>query len=676
MENNPLLFYKNDTNESFIRFDLIKDEHFEPAFEVALIIAKENLKKIIENPDTPTFQNTIEALEYVSEDLGRVNSIFENLKESNTNKILDDLAQKMAPLLADFANDVSFNEELFKRVKYVYDSNLDLEKEEKRLLEKTYESFVINGALLSKDDKELMRSYDKELALLKQKFSENLLGVTNAYELHIVNEEDLSGLPERVIEMAKKEAEDKNKEGWIFTLKYPSMGPFLKYADNAELRKQISLASSSKGMNEPFDNKEIVLQIARLRKKMANLLGHQSHAHFVLGNRMAKTPENVQKFFEGLYEFSRPLAEKDFEELRAYKEKLTGEKELHPWDVSYYSEKMKKEYFDFDEEVLRPYLEINSVINGLFKHAELLYDLNFTERFDVPVYDKEIRVFEVRSKENKYLGLLYLDLFPRESKRNGAWADMIKGQYKKDGVDIRPNIFIVSSLTKPTPTKPALLTSDEVLTIFHEFGHALHVLLSDCKYASLSAYNTLWDFVELPSQLMQSWLLKEESFNIFARHYQTNEPLPLGLLNASLKSDKFMIAWDMLAQLSMAVVDMAWHNENADRIENIEEFEKKIRTPYRLFSSFLEGTSMSTSFSHIFSGGYSAGYYSYHWAEVLAADAFEYFKEEGLFSKEIAGEFRENILSKGNTEDPLELYRKFRGRDADPKALFRHKGLM
>ncbi|MCC7436606.1 M3 family metallopeptidase [Candidatus Nomurabacteria bacterium] len=676
---NPLLKYKNDTNDSYIRFDLIKDEHFEPAFEVALATAKENLQKIIDNPDTPTFENTVEAMEYISEDLDRVSTIFFDLKESNTNKTLDSLAQKISPILAEYANDISFNQKLFEKVKYVFDSKPNLEtKEQYRLLKKTYKSFVRNGALLSEEDKQLVRNYDKEIVSLRQSFSENLLAANNFYILNIKNEEDLSGLPERIKNIAKEEAIEKNKEGWVFTLKYTSMAPFMKYSDKEQLRKEMWLESNTEGMKEPFDNREIIIKISKLRKKLANVLGYKSHAHFVLEDRMAKTPENVQKFFSALYETSRPLAEKDFETLRSYKEKLTGEKELFPWDIAYYSEKISKENFDFDEELIRPYLSMDLVIKGIFEHARLLYGLNFSERKDIPIYHDDVKVFEVKKETGDFMGLLYLDLFPRDSKRNGAWADMIKGQYKINNINIRPNVVIVASLTKPTADSPSLLTSYEASTIFHEFGHALHVLLSDCQYASLSGYNATWDFVELPSQLMESWLHKKEGFNVFAKHYQTSEPLPDNLLEASLKSDRFLSAWRMLGQLGASVLDMAWHNENVESISNLEEFETNIKKPFNLFNKHYKGTSQSTSFAHVFSAGagYSAGYYSYHWAEVLAADAFEYFKEKGLFSREVADKFKENILSKGNTEEPLELYRTFRGRDADPKALFRHKGLI
>ncbi len=673
---NPLLKYKNDTNDSYIRFDLIKDEHFEPAFEVALITAKENLQKIIDNHEVPTFENTIEALEYVSEDLDHISAVFGVFKESHTNKEIDRVAQVIFPKLTDFSNDISLNEKLFMRVKAVYESNpVNLTKEQKRLLEKSYKGFTRNGALLSDADKKIMREYDNRLTTLSNTFAENLLGATNAYELHITDPSGLSGLPERVKDMAYEEAKSRNKEGWVFTLKAPSVGPFMQYADNVDLRKEISLVAGARGMNAPYDNRSIVLEIVKLRKARANLLGYLSHAHFVLENRMAKKPENVEKFFSEMFQACRVPAEKDFEMLRSYKENTNGEKELHPWDTAYYGEKIKKEHFDFDEEAFRPYFKLESVLDGVFEHAKLLYGLSFIERKEIPVYHSDVKVFEVRNEGNMYVGLLYMDLFPRESKRGGAWADTIRTQYKKSGDNIPPHLLLVGSLTKPTSTIPALLTSDDVLTIFHEFGHGLHVLLSDCQYKSLAGYNTLWDFVELPSQLMQSWLTQKESLKLFAKHYKTGESLPNELIEKLLKADRFMTAWVMLAQIGASVVDMAWHNEKADTVNDIESFEDRIRKPYRLFD-VIPGTSTSTSFKHIFDGGYSAGYYSYHWAEVLAADAFEYFKEEGLFSKEIAEKFRANVLSKGNTEEPLELYRAFRGRDADPKALFRHKGLI
>lgn len=675
-QNNPLLVYKNDTNDSFIRFDLIKDEHFEPAFEIALATAKENLQNIIENKEPPTFENTIEALEYVDEDLDRISAIFSNLKEAHTTKELERVANIILPRLADFGNDLLLDEVLFLRVKSVYDAKPNLKsKEQERLLDRTYKAFVRMGALLSSDQKEILRAYDRELSLLGQKFDENLLSATNAYELHITKEEDLAGIPDRVREGAKEEAVSRGKDGWVFTLKAPSIGPFLQYAENAILRKDISVASGERGMCAPFDNKPVVLDIIRLRNERARLLGYTNHAAFVLADRMAQSPDKVQSFLEDLAKEARPFAEKDFEMLRAYKEQSTNDSVLYPWDVAFYEEKLKKEKYDFDEEALRPYFEISTVIKGIFEHARLLYGIVAKQRYDIPVYHSDVAVYEISKESGEHVGLLYMDLFPRESKRQGGWIDRLRMQEKNKEVSISPHLLIVCNLTKPTQTTPSLLTSVETETLFHEFGHALHVLLSECEYASLAGFNTLWDFVELPSQLMQSWLTEKESFKIFAKHYQTNEPLSEDEINKILKSDRFMSAWTMLAQAGAALLDLSWHTEKSDGVTDIEIFEEKIRGPYRFFKGY-PGTSSTTSFKHIFSGGYDVGYYSYHWAEVLAADAFEYFKENGLFSKEIAEKFRVHILSKGNTEEPLELYRAFRGRDADPKALLRLKGLL
>lgn len=672
---NPLLKYKNDTNDSYIRFDLIKDEHFEPAFEVALATAKENLQKIIENPEAPTFENTIEALEYVSEDLDRITSIFGNLKEANRSEEIDRVANLFLPRLSEFENDIVLSKSLFEKVKNIYDSKPTLKtKEQQRLLDKSYEGFVRNGALLSDIDKVTLRQYDNDLSLLTQKFGENLLSATNAYELHIVNESDLSGLPDRVKVMAHEEANARGKDGWIFTLQAPSIGPFMQYADNAELRREVSIASGSRAMKGEYDNRQVVLDILKLRKKHANILGYPSHAHFVLEDRMAKTPENIEDFFSKLFEVAKPLAKKDFESLCAYKKKFSNEA-LNPWDVSYYEEKIKKENFDFDEEVLRPYFELDSVIGGLFEHVRLLYGLVFSERKDIPVYHNEVKVFQVKKETGEHVGLLYLDLFPRESKAGGGWIDALRVQQKKNNIDTRAQLLIVCNFTKPEIGASALLSFSEVETLFHEVGHGLHDLLSECMYPSLSGTNVYRDFVELPSQLLDSWVGEKESLLLFAKHYKTNEPISDELIKKMNLNKNFFSAWTMLGQLRGSVIDKRIHEESSDIITDIEEFESIVGKPYSFFEH-TSGTSLCTIFKHIFNSGYDVGYYSYHWAEVLAADAFEYFKEEGLFSKEIAEKFRANILSKGNTEEPLDLYRAFRGRDADPKALFRHKGLI
>lgn len=676
MESNPLLIYKNDTNDSFIRFDLIKDEHFEPAFEVALKTAKENLKKIIENPETPTFENTIEAIEYVDEDVERIRFIFFNLKEAHTSPELERVATIVLPKIADFLSDLSLNTVLFEKVKHVFDSKPQLSSKEKyRLLELTYKEFLRTGALLDDTNKNKLREIDQKLVLLSQKFDENLLGATNAYELHITEEKDLAGLPERVRETAALEAKERGKSGWVFTLKAPSIGPFVQYAENAELRKQISIASSSRGMTPPFDNKQICLDMIRIRNERALVLGYKSHADFVLEERMAQTPDRVESFLKEIADSAKPFAQKDFEMISLYKEKVSEDKTFNPWDLAFYEEKLKKEQFDFDEETIRPYFEISNVIQGVFDHAKLLYGIVAIERKDIPTYHSDVKVFEFKKESGEHVGLLYLDMYPRDSKRQGGWIETLRVQNKIGNQRIAPHLLIVCNLTKPTETAPALITSYEAEVIFHEFGHALSVLLCDCQYASLSGLMTLMDFVELPSQIMQTWLTQKESFKLFAKHYKTGEIISEEYIEKILKADKFMSGWTTVAQASAALLDLMWHREKGAVTTDIEKFEQEIRGPYRFFPPY-PGTSTTTNFKHIFSSGYDVGYYSYHWAEVLAADAFEYFKEQGLFSREIGEKFSKEVLSKGNAEEPLGLYRAFRGRDADPKALLRLKGLL
>jgi peptidyl-dipeptidase Dcp len=527
---------------------------------------------------------------------------------------------------------------------------------------------------LNDEDKEKLRGYDRQLSLLCQKFDENLLNATNEYELHITDEKDLSGLPERVRGTARQEAIARNKDGWVFTLHAPSYVPFIQYADSSELRKKMLIASGSRATGGKYDNKQVVLDIINLRKKRANLLGYKSHADFVLADRMVQSQKNLEAFFNGIYEVVKPLAKKDFEALVSCKAK-TDKSPLALWDVYYYEEKIKKEQFDFDEEAVRPYFELESVISGLFEHTRLLYGIVFSERKDIPVYQKDVRVFEAKKETGEYLGLLYLDLFPRESKGGGGWIDALRMEQNKDGVNLKTQLLIVCNFTKPETGSPSLLSFIEVETLFHEVGHGLHHLLSECQYPSLSGTNVYRDFVELPSQLLDSWAGEKESLLIFAKHYKTGEPISDDLIKKIGLNKNFFSAWGMLSSLVAAIIDKRLHEESADTITDIEGFEAEIKKHYGFFEP-LVGTSFPTVFKHIISSGYDVGYYSYQWAEVLAADAFEYFKENGLFSKEIAEKFRANVLSKGNTEEPLELYRAFRGRDADPKALFRHKGLI
>lgn len=678
MNTNPLLECKNDTPDSYISFDLIKDEHFEPAFVRALEIARENIKNIVELAEDPTFENTIEALEYAQDDLTRITSIFINLKEAHTNETFATIAKTILPQISEFSNEIKQNSALFEKIKAVHDNPPSaLSKEQVRLLERTYIGFVRNGALLSSEDKETLTRLDKELVLACDMFAENLLGATNVYVLHITNETDLAGLPLRVREMGHEEAMAREKEGWVFTLQAPSYIPFMKYAENAILRKELWTAFNSRGMNAPFDNKEVVLRIVRLRKERAMLLGYQSHADYVLEDRMAKNLSRIDTFFDELYNVAKPLAEKDFKILCDYKEKSTGETIFFPWDVSFYQEKLIKETFDVDEDALRPYFEVSHVLEGIFTNVQLLYGISVVERNDIPVYHNDVRVFEIKDEDGTHLGLVYFDMYPRSSKAQGGWIDALRTQSMKQSVRIAPHLLIVTNVTKPTQDTPSLISFFEAETLFHEFGHALHDLFSHCQYTSLAGTKTLWDFVELPSQFMDLFTTEAQSLELFAKHYQTGEILPKSSIEKIVRANNFMSAWFVLGQLGQSVLDMAWYREGGEIVTDIERFEEIIRGKCRFFPQ-VPGTSLSTIFKHIFSGGigYDAGYYSYHWAEVLAADAFEYFKENGLFSKELATKFREHVLSKGNTEAPDVLYRAFRGRDADPKALFRLKGLL
>ena len=672
---NPLLTIPEQTNEMFIPFDKIKDEHFEPAFEMGFKKAREEINSITENPKSPNFENTIEALEGCASELGYVSSIFDNLKEAHTNSEIDRIAEIIAPKRTEFSNDIILNEKLFERVKAVFESKpLLATPEQHRLLEKTYKSFTRNGALLNELDKLKLREIDKELAILSKKFSENLLKATNEYTLVITEEKDLAGIPERVRNAAQEEAKERGIQGWMFTLKAPSIGPFLQFADSEILRKQAYMASASRAMSGTTNNQLIILQIIKLRDAQAKLLGYKNYIDYVLENRMAKESATLENFFSTLYEASYAPAKKEFEELAAYKEKLTGDSTVNPWDTAYFTEKLQKEKYDFSDEELRPYFSIENVVNGIFEHAKRLYGLIFTKRNNIPVYHPDVSVYEVNHESGKFIGLLYVDFFPRESKRGGGWIETLRMQHKEKGMDIRSQLLIVCNLTKPTQDSPSLLNYDEAETIFHEFGHALHCLLSDCTYKSLAGFNTLWDFVELPSQLMQTWIEEEESLKIFAKHYQTQEPIPNELIKKLHDTKKFQAAWGVLGQLASAVLDVRWH-EGKEEITDIEKFESEILEPYRFIKSS-PGTSISARFKHIFDGGYAVGYYSYHWAQVLAADAFEYFKEKGLFSREVAEKFKEHVLSKGNTEEPMELYKRFRGREPDPKALLRSKGLL
>ena len=659
-------------------FSKINTQDFEPAFDQAIADAKEEIQQIITNTDTPTFENTIEAMAFSGMQLDRISNIFFNLNSAETNEELQKIAQNVAPKLSAFGNDISLNPDLFARVKAVHDTvdQSTLTTEQKTLLDKTYKGFVRNGALLNEDDKTKLREIDAQLSVLSLKFNENVLAETNAYQLHITNEEDLAGLPEGSIEAAKNLAEQQEKQGWIFTLDYPSYLPFVTYAKNRELRKEIAIANGKKGFQDnDFNNEENVLKIVKLRNERAQLLGYATHAAFVLEERMAQNPENVFNFLNELLEKAKPAAEKEFHELTDYAKKLDGIDQLQKWDGSYYSEKLKQERFNLDDEVLKPYFQLENVLNGAFEVANKLYGLIFTEVHNIDKYHKDVQTFEVTDESGNLVAIFYTDFFPRKGKRNGAWMTSYKSQWIKNGVNDRPHISIVCNFTPRTQSKPSLLTFNEVTTLFHEFGHALHGMLANTTYPSLSGTSVYWDFVELPSQIMENWVYEPETLALFAKHYQTGETIPQIYIDKIKESANFLEGMATLRQLSFGLLDMAWHTKNPNDINSLKDFENQEFQSTQLYPDVAENA-MSTAFSHIFAGGYSSGYYSYKWAEVLDADAFDYFKQHGIFNKEIASKFKNFVLSQGGTDHPMTLYKKFRGQEPSPNALLKRAGLI
>jgi peptidyl-dipeptidase Dcp len=671
---------KNPLLETFdtAPFSKIKTEHYLPAIRKLVLRSKEEINLIANQKDAPTFKNTVEALDYAGMQLDRVSSIFYNLNSAETNDEIQKIAQEVSPLLSEFKNDLLLNESLFERVKKVYSDvdQLDLEVEQKTLLEKQYKGFFRNGALLSAENKKLLRAIDKKLAKLKLKFGENVLAETNAFELHITNVEDLFGLPKSIVEMASQTAKEKNKKGWIFTLDYPSYIPFITYADNRELRKKMTLAFGSRGFQgNVYDNQSIVLDIVKLRHKRALLLGYRSHAHYILEERMAKSPNHVQNFLNDLLEKTRSEADREFEELSSFAKSLDKIEFLQKWDGAYYSEKLKQKRFQLDDEILKPYFNLEHVIKGVFKVSYKLYGLLFHEIKDIDVYHPDVKTYSVSDDNGEQIALLYTDFHPRPGKRGGAWMTSFKPQYQIDGKNERPHISIVCNFSKPTKTKPALLTFNEVTTLFHEFGHALHGMLANTTYKGLSGTNVFWDFVELPSQILENWCYEKEALELFAKHFENDEVIPMELVTKIKESATFQEGMKTLRQLSFGLLDMAWHSNDPSSIKNIKDFEKIIFSETSQYPD-IDSNCMSTSFSHIFQGGYSAGYYSYKWAEVLDADAFTLFKKKGIFNHKVSKSFKENILSRGGTEDPMDLYIRFRGSKPNPNALLKRAGLL
>ena len=659
-------------------FSKISNDNYKPAIQKGIEMATAEIDAIIHNSETATFENTTVALEFAGEKLNRITSIFFNLNSAETNDEIQKIAQEVSPWLSKFGNDITLNEALFERVKTVFDAKetLDLTLEQNMLLDKQYKSFARNGANLKEADKTILREIDATLSKLSLQFGENVLTETNAFEMHLTNENDLCGLPESEKEAAKEVAKSKEKEGWVFTLDYPSYIPFLTYADNRELRKKMAIAAGKKGFQDnEFNNEKIVLEIVNLRQKRANLLSYKTHAHFVLEERMAETPENVIEFSNNLLGKAKPAALKEFENLENYAKKRDGIDQLQKWDGAYYSEKLKKELFDLDQELLKPYFKLENVIDGVFEIANRLFDLQFEEVSNIDKYHEDVKTYNVTDINGNFTAVFYADFHPRKGKRNGAWMTSYKSQQIKNNNNERPHISIVCNFTKPTETKPSLLTFNEVTTLFHEFGHALHGMLANTTYNSLSGASVSWDFVELPSQILENWCFEKEALALFAKHYKTGEIIPIKYVEKIKESASFHEGMQTLRQLSFGLLDMQWHSKNPSEISSLKEFENAAFAETKLYPDVEENV-MSTSFSHIFQGGYSAGYYSYKWAEVLDADAFEYFLEKGIFNKEVATKFKENILSKGGTEKPMELYKRFRGKEPKPDALLKRAGLL
>ena len=671
--NNPLL-------QSFDQapFSKIENEHFKPAITSAIEIAREEIEAIIRNEAPPTFENTIEALDYSGQQLARVTAVFFNLNAAETNETIQKIAQEVSPSLSEFQNDITLNEQLFERVKAVYEQRdvLDLNPEQKTLLEKRYKSFSRNGANLSEDKKQELRKIDTELAQLQLKFGEHVLAETNAFEMHLTQASEVEGLPESALEAAAQLAKSKNKDGWIITLQYPSYIPFMKYAKNRERRKQLALAFGSKGFHgNELDNQENVLRIVKLRHQRAQILGYSTHAHFVLEERMAETPEKVLTFLNELLQKAKPAAEKEFKELQLFAKSLDGIEDLQKWDGAYYSEKLKQQKFQLDDEKLKPYFKLENVIDGVFKVAQKLFGLHFKEVFDVDKYHDEVKTYHVFDQNQKFIALFYADFHPRPGKRGGAWMTSFKSQYKKTGTNVRPHVANVCNFTPSTANKPSLLTFNEVTTLFHEFGHALHGMLANTTYPGLSGTSVYWDFVELPSQVLENWCYEKEALALFAHHFDTGELIPMELVQKIKESSTFQEGMQTMRQLSFGILDMAWHGKDPSDITDVKAFEQRAFEGTQFYPETSE-TCMSTSFSHIFQGGYSSGYYSYKWAEVLDADAFAFFKEHGIFNTEIASKFKEHVLSKGGTENPMTLYKRFRGQEPKIEALLERAGLL
>lgn len=674
-KNNPLL-HSFETPFSAVPFDQIKNEHFLPAFTTALKEAKKEVQELIDNSDKPTFSNTIEALENSGELLGRVSKVFFNLNSAETNEEIQKIAQEISPLLSTFANDIKLNPDLFKKIKDVYEhSPEDLTDEQKKLLSNAYKGFSRNGANLNEEDKQRIRKIDEKLSKLSLTFGENLLAETNNYQLLLSDIKELGGLAKDYLESAKKTAEEKNLEGWLITLQSPSFVPFLRFSTNRKRRKELALAYSSRCFREnEFNNEKLVLSLSKLRNERALILGYETHAHFILEERMAKNPKEVRSFLADLQGKAKPFALKEIKQLKAFAKELDGITDLNSWDHSYYAEKQKEKLFQLKEEELKPYFSLDNVLNGALTIAEKLYGLSFKKNKEIKTYHPEVEIYEVYEGD-EFKALLYTDFFPREGKRSGAWMTSFKGQCIKDGENQRPHISIVCNFTPPTEGTPSLLTFGEVTTLFHEFGHALHGIMANTQYGSMSGTHVFWDFVELPSQFMENYCYEEEALSLFAQHHETKEVIPMELIAKIKASANYMEGYQCLRQISFGLVDMAWHGQETKEINDVSLHEKETTKEAQLYPP-TEESNFSCGFAHIFQGGYSAGYYSYKWAEVLDADAFAYFKEKGIFDFTLAEKFKNTVLSKGGTVDPMDLYLQFRGQKPNNTALLKRAGLI
>ncbi|MBQ4082703.1 MAG: M3 family metallopeptidase [Bacteroidaceae bacterium] len=674
---NPF-FSEYTTPHQTAPFDKIRIEHYEPAVLEGIKQHQAEVDAIVNNPEAPTFENTVVALEYAGDMLNRVLSVFFNLNSAETSDEMQALAQKLSPILTEHSNNVSLNEALFARIKTVYETTdkSALTTEQQRLLQSTYDGFARSGANLNDEDKAKYRELTTELSQATLAFGQNTLKATNSFALNVTDSARLKGMPESLLEAAAQTAKEKGQEGWTFTLHAPSYSPLMMYCEDRDLRRQMYMAYNTQCVQDNENNNgELVKKIVNLRLAIAQLLGYESHADYVLENRMAENADNVNQLLDQLLEAYLPAAKEDVKAVQEIAARTEGKNfELMPWDWSFYSEKLRSEKYSLNDEMVRPYFKLENVIKGVFGLATRLYGITFEENKEIPVFHPDVKAYDVLDKDGSYLAVIYTDFFPRAGKRSGAWMTSYQEQFVKDGVDNRPHVSITMNFTKPTASKPALLTQDEVETFLHEFGHALHGIFAATTYPSMGGTNVYRDFVELPSQLMENFLPKKEFLSTFAYHYETGELIPDELIERIVRAQNYNAAYACIRQLSLGILDMAWYSRTTPFEGDVLAYEQKAWESTQLLPT-VEGTNMTTHFGHIMSGGYSAGYYSYKWSEMLDADAFSLFEEKGLYSEEVATSFRKNILEKGGSEHPKELYRRFRGQDATIDALMKRDGI-